>query len=89
MAKPPPLMTPQVTTKPAGPSPSQVLHSATFKPTRDDLFRMKRTAGTLWCIEVTRLSGSQVVFRVELDPPDTIGSIQRKCSALVSEAERR
>lgn len=89
MAKPPPLMTPRVEMKPPGPTPSPVMHSATFRPTKDDLFRMKRTAGVLWCVEVTRLSGNQVVFRVELDPPDTVGAIERKCRALMSESERR
>lgn len=89
MAKPTLQSQPQVVVKPPGPSPVPVLHSATFRPTKNDLFRMKRTHGVLWCVEVTRLEGSEVVFRVELDPPDTIAAIQRRCTALVSESERR
>lgn len=66
------------------------LYFTTFHPTRQDSFRVKRAAGgVLWSVEVTRTSAGRVEFQVELDPPDTLDSIERKVLGLVQEAERR
>ena len=67
-----------------------VLSTFTFRPTRDDTFRMVRAKGLpLWAVQVTRVTDGRHVFTVVLDPPDTLESIERKVAGLVQEAERR
>lgn len=76
--------------KPEAKVSNPVLSTYTFRPTRDDTFRMVRSRGsTLWAIQVVRVTDGRHVFTAELDPPDTVDSIERKISGLVQEAERR